>query len=107
MALDAAGLRLREYLPEEATWSDLVEAAYRLRRDYGISQASWGEACAVLGRNGAALSLLLTDRGASRPEKPVRAPAAYFRGLVQRARAGELRLHKSVFGLLEQGSECH
>lgn len=107
MALDAAGPRLREYLPEDATWADLVEAAYRLRRDYGVSQASWGEACAVLGRNGAALCLLLTDQGASRSEKPVRAPAAYFRGLIHRARAGELRLHKSVFGLLERGTGCH
>lgn len=107
MAIDAAGPRLRERLSEQGSWSDLVEAAYQLRPYCGISQASWGEACSVLGRNGAALCLLLTDRGACRSDDPVRAPAAYFSGLVRRARRGELRLHKSVFGLLERGTPCH
>jgi replication initiation protein RepC len=101
MAVAAAGERLRLYLPKDPGWSDLSEAAYRLRADFGVSQASWAEACGVLGREGAALCLLVTDRAAERPENPVARPAAYFRAMVNRARAGELRLHSSVFGLLD------
>lgn len=107
MAIDAAGPGLREHLPDGASWGDLVEAANRVGRVYGVSQASWAEACTVLGRNGAALCVLLVDHGANRDENRVRTPAAYFRGMIRRARAGELRLHKSVFGLLTGGSGCH
>ncbi|MEO1497668.1 MAG: plasmid replication protein RepC [Planctomycetota bacterium] len=107
MAIDAAGPRFREHLPDGASWGDLVEAANRVRRSYGVSQASWAEACSVLGRNGAALCVLLVDHGANRDENRIRTPAAYFRGMIRRARAGELRLHKSVFGLLKGGSGCH
>ncbi len=105
MAVAAAGERLRVYLPKDPGWPDLSEAAYRLRADFGVSQASWAEACGVLGREGAALCLLVTDRAAERPENPVARPAAYFRAMVNRARAGELRLHSSVFGLLSQPAE--
>jgi replication initiation protein RepC len=101
MAVSVAGRRLAERLPAEPDWGHVVAAAYALRGELGVSQASWGEACAVLGRTGAALCLLVTDRAVDRDVDPVRQPAAYFRGLVRRARAGELRLHSSVFGLLE------
>lgn len=104
MAVSAASPRLRERLPIEPTWSDLVDAAYLMREELGVSQASWGEACALLGRNGAALCLLVTDRARDRAQDPVRLPAAYFRGMIARARAGGLRLHSSVFGLLERGA---
>ena len=49
---------------------------------------------------GAALCVLLTDRAIDRPDDPVRQPAAYFRGMLNRAHAGELRLHNSDFGIL-------
>lgn len=108
----AASERYRSHLPLRSgtlTWDDVIDAAYRLRPHLGVSQQSWGEACHVVGRVGAALCVLLTDRGIDRTDDPVRQPAAYFRGMVNRARAGELRLHNSVFGLLEreaQGSGC-
>jgi len=93
------------YLPlasRPMEWNDVVEAAYRLRSELHISQQSWGEACDVLGRVGASLCVLITDQGTQRAENRVTQPAAYFRGMVNRARAGELRLHSSVFGLLER-----
>ncbi len=102
MAIAAASERLQELLPPEPTWSDLIEAAYRLRTPLGISQASWGEACEILGRTGAALCLLVTDRATERTENVVEKPAAYFRGMINRARTAELRLHNSVFGILAQ-----
>lgn len=102
MAITAASDRFREFLPADPHWRDIVEAAYQLRSALGVSQTSWGEACEVLGRNGAALCLLVTDRATERTENAVEKPAAYFRGMVTRARGGELRLHNSVFGLLDR-----
>jgi replication initiation protein RepC len=101
----AASDRFRDQLlinSAQASWSEVIEAAYRVRTHLGISQASWGEACEVVGRSAAALCLLVTDRATLRQDNRVRQPAAYFRGLVDRARAGELHLHRSIFGLLEQ-----
>lgn len=104
--LQAASDRFRAELPHAPrpmNWDDVVEAAYRLRARLGVSQQSWGEACGTLGRNAAAICLLVTDRAALREVDPVLKPAAYFRAMVARARGGELRLHASVFGLLERG----
>ena len=99
----ASSDRFRSFLPldpESIDWRDFIDGAERLRRELGVSQASWGEACQALGRTGAALCVLVTDRGALREEDPVRQPTAYFRSLINRARRGELRLHNSIFGLL-------
>jgi replication initiation protein RepC len=103
--LQAASDRFRAELPlapRPMNWDDVVEAAYRLKTRLGVSQLSWGEACSTLGRNTAAICLLVTDRAALREVDPVLKPAAYFRAMVARARGGELRLHASVFGLLER-----
>lgn len=99
MAVEAASDRFAGGLPEQPAWSDLVQAADRLRPRLGISQASWAEACGVMGRDSAAICLLLTDRQMTRPQEPVRQPAAYFRGLTRRAERAELRLHASLFGI--------
>lgn len=102
MAVGAASDRLADRLARNPEWRDVVEAAYQLRHELGISQANWATACAVLGRTGAALCLLVTDRATLRSEDPVERPAAYFRGMVNRAEWGELRLHRSLFGLLSR-----
>lgn len=104
----AASDRFRDQLPinsAHASWSEVIEAAYRVRAQLGIPQASWGEACEVVGRSAAALCLLVTDQATLRQDNRVRQPAAYFRGLIDRARAGELHLHRSIFGLLERNTQ--
>lgn len=104
-ALNAASERFRAHIPLEPrpmNWPDLIEAAYRLKPDLGISQKSWGEACFTLGRAGAAVCLLLTDQAGQREDDPVRKPGAYFRAMVKRARTGELHLQPSVFGILKR-----
>ena len=103
-ALSASSQRLRTYLPvqeDEVGWSELIEAAYQLKSDLSISQKSWGEACQLLGRTGALICILLTDQATLRKSDPVKKPAAYFNGMIAKARAGELKLHKSIFGLLK------
>lgn len=101
-ALGASSRRIHDRLPVgqgARGWGDLVEASYRLSRDLGIGQRAWADACAALTRNGAAVCVLLVDRAMQRESNPVRSAPAYFRALIQRARGGELRLHRSVLAL--------
>lgn len=107
-ALGAASGRFLENMPiskQPVSWADIVEAAYRLRRELGISQRFWGEACVVMGRTGAAISVLLTDHAMQRGHNRVRKPAGYFQAMVNRATVGELHLHKSIFGILSRENE--
>jgi hypothetical protein len=90
---------LKEYLPLEVNqtgWSELIEAAYRRKGHLNISQSSWADACQILGRSGAAICVILTDRAYLREHEPVRKPAAYFAAMIRRARAGELKLDQSM-----------
>ena len=103
--LNVCGDDLKDYLPREArpmNINDFIEAAYQYKSKLFISQASWGRACQAIGREGATLSLILADRGVSRTENPVRNPAAYFNSMIIRAKAGDLHLHRSVFGHLKR-----
>lgn len=102
-ALNAASERFRAHLPlaeRPLSWADLVEAAFRLKSELHVSQQSWAEACTTLGRNGAAVCLLLTDRAMLRDDQPVQKPGAYFRAMINRAKIGELRLQNSLMGIL-------
>ena len=103
--LQASSDRFREYLPIDSrplSWADVTEAAYRLRSRLRISQSSWSEACELLGRNGAAVCVVLTDQAMHRAEDPVTKPAGYFRAMVNRAGGGRLRLHASILGLIKR-----
>lgn len=101
MVIQASSERFRDLLPAGPNWSKLVDAAYFIRRKLGIFQESWAEACQVLGRNGSALCVLITDQASLRRDNPVQQPAAYFRAMIQRAKRGELQLYRSIFGLLQ------
>ncbi|MEM1186706.1 MAG: plasmid replication protein RepC [Planctomycetota bacterium] len=93
-ALHRAGQGLREHLPPSkrpTTWSDLVEAAHRRRRDLRISQRSWSDACRRLGRPAAAVCLIQTDRAVNRTTNPASHPDAYFRGVVRKSELGTSR----------------
>jgi replication initiation protein RepC len=103
--LIAASDRFRGHLPLQPrplNWDDVFEAACRLRPKLHISQQSWGEAARLLGRERAALCILITDAGLDRESNSVKQPSAYFRGMVNKARAGELHLHNSMYGLIER-----
>lgn len=97
----ASSERFREHLmkPGQAIeWPDLVEAAFQVRKQLGISHQTWGDACQLLTRNGAAVCVALIDAGLDREDNPVRKPAAYFKAMLKRAGQGHLNLQKSVFG---------
>ena len=103
-ALSATSERFQSYLPLEEKgigWDTFIDAAYRLKGELGISQTAWASACQVLGRSGAALCVLLTDQATQREFNRAEKPAAYFNGMIDRARVGGLKLHNSIFGILK------
>ena len=101
VAVNAASQRFRDHLPLDPQWRDVVEAAAKIRGELNISQKSWGNACQLLGRNGAALCVLITDHGTLRTNNRVRQPAAYFRGMLNKIEKNDLNIHKSIFGRLD------
>jgi hypothetical protein len=108
-ALNAASERFKDHMPLQPrpmNWHDFVDAAYSLKAELHISQQAWSHACVTLGRTGAAICLLLTDQATQRADDPVRKPAGYFNAMINRAKSGELKLHKSIFGLLKKEGEA-
>lgn len=108
--LNAASPRFLDKMPMEPrpmNEGDFVEAAYRLLPDLGIHKSAWGEACANIGRLGAAMCVLIIDQKQDLPENRVRNPGGYLRAMVQRAKTSELNLHGSIFGLLKRGENSH
>ena len=104
-ALNAAGERFRSRIPLEPrpmNWADLATAAHKRRHELKISQSLWATGCELLGRNGAAVMLIIVDRSAERENDPVRSPAAYFRAMLARAKTGNLNLQASIFAWLKR-----
>jgi replication initiation protein RepC len=102
--ISVSSQRLKAYLPlGRSNLNDLIEAAYRLSSDLGISQPNWARACETLGRLPAALCILLTDQAMHRSVNPVRQPSAYLQGMVNRGSRGELNLIPSIQGMYARG----
>lgn len=104
--LNIASEEIRNLLPivagQPMNWNDFVEAAYKRKSKLGISQNIWGEACLTLGKNGAAICLILTDLAASREVDPVLRPGGYFTAMINRAKEKKLNLHASIFAHLKK-----
>ena len=81
----------------DPTWPSLLTAAEGLRERIGIPQRAWNMAFEHLGRIGRLITLadLLTFPDnhftGSRP--------AYFQGMINRAKRGELRLDRALYGM--------
>jgi replication initiation protein RepC len=90
--------RLRTYLTTpQPVWRDIVDAADWLRGEMGISRPLWGEACLAMGRECAAVAVALVS--ARPPEHFRTSPGGYFHGMVAKAKAGELNLVRTIWGL--------
>jgi replication initiation protein RepC len=94
--------KLRAYLQRPSpTWPELVDAADWLRHDLGISKPLWGEACVTMGREQAAIAVAIVS---AKPAEHFRtSPGGYYRGMVNKARAGELNLARTVWGIRATG----
>ncbi len=90
--------RLRPYLKTPSpAWPDIVEAADWLRGELGISKSLWGDACLAMGREQAAIGVAIVS---AKPAEHFRStPGGYFHGMVAKAKAGELNLLRTIWGL--------
>jgi hypothetical protein len=84
------------------SFDNLLEAAYKYSKSFGISQKSWAKACHTLGRKGALFLIVITDRAKHRQKRPINNAGAYFSSLVTKAERGELNLEKSIYGLFQK-----
>jgi replication initiation protein RepC len=90
--------RLRPYLTTATpTWPVVVDAADWLRGELGVSKSLWGEACLAMGREEAAIAVAIVS---AKPAGHFRSsPGGYFHGMVAKAKAGELNLARTIWGL--------
>jgi replication initiation protein RepC len=90
--------RLRSYLATPApAWPDVVDAADWLRGELGVSKSLWSEACLAMGREEAAIAVAIVS---AKPAGHFRSsPGGYFHGMVVKAKAGELNLARTIWGL--------
>jgi replication initiation protein RepC len=77
------------------SWADIVEAANALRQQLGISRSAWIDACQAMGRYQAATAVAVI----AAKRETIRSPGGYLRGMIGRARDGELHLSNSLWGL--------
>jgi replication initiation protein RepC len=90
--------RLRSYLRRpNPTWPDVIDAADWLRHDLDVSKSLWGDACLTMGRDLAAVALAIVST--KQPEHFRTTPGGYFHGMVDKAKAGELHLERTVWAL--------
>ena len=93
---------MRAWLPTQyISWDDLINAAGAHAAELGISQDAWGEACLTLGRQAAAIALIVI--GVKHDRALIAQPGGYLRAMTGRAATGELHLMRSVYGLLKAG----
>jgi len=90
--------RLRPYLAVPTpTWPAIVDAADWLRGELGVSKSLWGEACLAMGREEAAIAVAIVS---AKPSGHFQSsPGGYFHGMVAKAKAGELNLARTIWGL--------
>jgi len=77
-------------------WGDLHRLAGHLGPMIGITEQIWNAAQRSLGREQATAALMLVFEKHAKGE--VTTPAAYLRGMLRKARAGELHLTRSFMG---------
>ncbi len=66
----------------------------------GVSKSLWGEACLAMGREEAAIAVAIVS---AKPAGHFRSsPGGYFHGMVAKAKAGELNLVRTIWGLRQR-----
>jgi replication initiation protein RepC len=91
--------RLAEHIHQSYPgWPEIVDAAGGfLRAELGISQPLWGEACRVLGRPLAAVTMAIVS---TKPKDHfTRGAGGYFAAMVKRAEKGELHIDRTLWKL--------
>ena len=94
---------IRDWLPpgQRPSWANLVDLMHMHLGPLGVSNQAWVMVSTELGRYGAAVALAIVAAKRDGIDKPDR----YLRSMAYRAQAGELRLHQSVWGILQTRRE--
>lgn len=93
---------LKTYGFAPSSWADLARAVPLMCRFAGISEDTRARAVEQMGEQQAAVAVAVTLEKYDRQE--VNSPGGYLRAMTDRARAGELHLARSVFGLAARNS---
>jgi replication initiation protein RepC len=90
--------RLKPYLRRaDSTWPEIIDAADWLRHDLDVSKPLWVDACLAMGRELAAVALAIVST--KDPSHFRTTPGGYFHGMVQKAKADELHLERTVWAM--------
>jgi replication initiation protein RepC len=90
--------KLKSYLrTADPTWPEVVDAAAFLRSDLGVSKSLWGDACAAMGREKAAIAIAIVST--KDPTHFRTTAGGYFHGMVTKAKAGHLNLDRTLWGM--------
>ncbi|ARS66031.1 replication protein C [Sinorhizobium meliloti] len=93
---------LKTYGFAPSSWAELARAIPLMCRFAGISEDARARAVEQMGEQQAAVAVAVTLEKYDRQE--VSSPGGYLRAMTDRARAGELHLARSVFGLAARNS---
>ncbi|XOK15662.1 plasmid replication protein RepC (plasmid) [Agrobacterium tumefaciens] len=93
---------LKTYGLAPTSWADLARAVPLICRFAGISDDARRRAVEEMGEQQAAVAVAVTLEKYERQE--VSSPGGYLRAMTERARAGELHLARSIFGLAARNS---
>lgn len=89
-------------------WADLVRQTDHLAACIGVHPSAVHEARRVLGQEHAAVAMAITLQKTDDPDenRQVKQPGGYIRGMIGKAERGELRLDRSIYGLLSQSVQA-
>ena len=82
------------------TETEIIDAAWHVRKHLGISPSAWGEACLSLGRWPAAVALAAISARHAAGE--VRSPGGLLRKMIDLHEAGDLRLDRTLYGIADR-----
>jgi replication initiation protein RepC len=95
--------RLAPYMParfNDMSWPALAEAGLWLSGEMDINRTLWAHACAIMGREYAAVAVAIVS---ARPAGHFTSgPAGYFAGMVKKFEKGELCLGRTLWKLKDQ-----
>lgn len=94
---------LKQGLPLKPGWRNIAILSDGFRHEMGISNAAWRMALQILGSEAACMSMIIVYLRWR--EGIVFKPGGYFRGMIKKARTGDLHLMPSIFGLMSVRSK--
>lgn len=91
---------IRSTIPvdEPVDWKTIGDAGFKAYRLVGISEHAWNQAVSGLGREAAAVMVVIVMC----KRKELRSPGGYFRGMIDKGLRGELNLGPTLYALQDK-----